>query len=103
VNTRESANHAVKPWDIEDVDVVFLGAGFSACATDGQAPLMSTFFDRLDKSYPLLLEVLTREFGGPAKATVEEVNPSPPKPLTPARLESNFLSVDVGKKRCQEP
>lgn len=24
---------------------------------------------------------------------MEPVNPSPPKPLTPARLESNFLSV----------
>ncbi len=32
-----------------DVDVIFLGAGFSRAATDGQAPLMRDFFVGLDE------------------------------------------------------
>jgi hypothetical protein len=59
--------------DGADVDVVILGAGFSACVTDREAPLMKGFFDRLDVSYPKLLDLVNREFKGCGQANVEEV------------------------------
>jgi hypothetical protein len=54
--------------------VAILGAGFSVAATNGQMPLMRTFFDQLDsKSFPELFSFVAQVAGDPAKANVEEV------------------------------
>ena len=44
-------------WDFENTSLVILGAGFSFAATNGGAPLMKGYFDKLDRvSYPDLYE-----------------------------------------------
>src|SRR5690242_14152512 len=42
-------------WNLEETSVVILGAGFSSAATNGRMPLMSNFFDRLQKVQSPLL------------------------------------------------
>src|ERR1051326_5177589 len=55
-------------------DVVWLGAGYSTCATSGSLPLMGNFFDRLEEvSSPALHCFLREWFGNPRTANVEEV------------------------------
>lgn len=57
-----------------EADLILLGAGFSACVTGGQAPVMSNFFRRLNASrYPHLAKFLSDEFGDPHASNVEEV------------------------------
>lgn len=48
-------------WDFENTSLVILGAGFSFAATNGGAPLMRGYFDKLDPaSYPDLYEFVVQ-------------------------------------------
>ena len=61
-------------WDLSNSSVVIVGAGFSAAATNGQVPLMRTFFDQLDRASYEKLYDFTAEFAGdPPTANVEKV------------------------------
>lgn len=54
--------------------VVVLGAGFSTASTDGEMPLMRTYFDRLRVDhYPLLHEYVAASSPSVATANVEQV------------------------------
>ena len=49
-------------WDIESTSVIILGAGFSAAVTENKLPLMTGYFDKLQRSsfpdlYDFVLEV----------------------------------------------
>ena len=58
---------------MQPIDLVFLGAGFSRCVTNGGAPLMQGFFDRLDSGrMPELSEYLDECFSGIASTNVEK-------------------------------
>ena len=47
-------------WDMDNTSVVIVGAGFSAAATNGKMPLMTGFFDQLNKAdYPELFDFVT--------------------------------------------
>jgi hypothetical protein len=56
------AIEAAMDWDIESTSIIILGAGFSAAVTDGKLPLMTGYFDKLQRSdfpdlYDFVLEV----------------------------------------------
>lgn len=54
-------------------DVVWLGAGYSCCASGGRLPLMSNFFDALDESVCPALYCFLRDWvGEPRRANVEQ-------------------------------
>lgn len=58
--------------DIAMTDVVFLGAGFSKAATDGNAPVMADFFEELDRrKYWELWSFLDQLTANPRHANVE--------------------------------
>jgi len=60
--------------DLESVSVVLLGAGFSAAATDGKMPLMSSFFDGLNPEEAASLHSFVRFVAGDVStANVESV------------------------------
>jgi len=61
-------------WDLSTVDVVILGAGFSAACTDGRMPLMGNFFSGIEeRQYPLLCGFIREAEGVLATANVENV------------------------------
>lgn len=54
-------------------DVLWLGAGFSACVTSQELPLMGSFFDRLEQfRAPALFCFLKEWYGNPRQANVED-------------------------------
>lgn len=54
-------------------DVIFLGAGFSHAATQGAAPLMRNFFEKLEpRKYWTLTSFLRESYNDPKAANVEE-------------------------------
>lgn len=58
--------------DIAKTDVVFLGAGFSKAATDGDAPIMADFFAKLDRrKHWELWSFLDQLASNPHRANVE--------------------------------
>ena len=61
-------------WDLSNVSVVILGAGFSAACTDGRTPLMNSFFSGIDEHQYELLSSFVRDAEGTlASANVENV------------------------------
>ena len=47
-------------WDMQTTSVVIVGAGFSAAASDGKMPLMTGFFDKLEKEqFPELFDFVS--------------------------------------------
>lgn len=61
------------PQRLSEFTVVFLGAGFSRCATVGRAPLMSDFFRGLDnEKYWMLDAFLRKTFSSLEAANIEE-------------------------------
>jgi hypothetical protein len=58
----------------DDLTVLFLGAGFSRCITNGQAPLMPGYFAALDVTqYAKLADFIAEGFGGVASAKFQDV------------------------------
>ena len=69
-----SDSRSLQPWDMSEVSVVILGAGFSNAATDGQMPLMSNYFADIDVSqFSLLSEFINTVAGDSRTANVETV------------------------------
>lgn len=63
-----------KPWNMGTTSVVILGAGFSAAATKGRAPLMNNFFETIDISrYKLLASFIEDVDGDIPTANIESV------------------------------
>jgi hypothetical protein len=63
-----------QPWDMSNVSVVILGAGFSFAATDGRMPLMSNYFADIEQTaFPLLCGFITAVSGDIKTANVETV------------------------------
>lgn len=59
---------------MDDRTVFFLGAGFSRCIRNGDAPLMRGFFASLDaEAFPLLHEYIDKHHGGVQNADFERV------------------------------
>jgi hypothetical protein len=61
-------------WDLANTSTLILGAGFSAAATDGRMPLMSNFFDQLDKKEsPVLFDYVSSIDCDVKRANIEAV------------------------------
>jgi len=59
---------------VSEPSVFLLGAGFSACVTNGALPVMTGFLDRLDaERQRSLIDFVADVVGDPQKANVEEV------------------------------
>ena len=59
---------------VDGTSVAILGAGFSLAATNGQMPLMGTFFDQLlEVNHPELFSFIQQTSGDVAHANVESV------------------------------
>lgn len=61
-------------WKLEDTCVAIIGAGFSAACTNGEMPLMRSYFDQLDvATFPVLYDFVSSVAGSTATANVESV------------------------------
>src|SRR4051812_16588887 len=94
--------------DAED-SVLWLGAGFSRCATNGRAPLMRDFFSTLDaSSFPHLHRFLRARYADLAEANVEKVMQSldqmldsPLSPHTKRRILAGQDPLQVKRELAQ--
>lgn len=87
-------------------DVLWLGAGFSACVSSTELPLMSNFFDRLEQFHaPALFCFLKEWYGNPRHANVEEaltaLDQLETAPVAAARCKDK-LGPDTGPKARRE-
>lgn len=87
-------------------DVLWLGAGFSTCATSGHLPVLANFFDQLEEfEYPSLFCFLRQWMGNPRRANVEEalvaLEQLGEAPVAEARCKG-LLGPDAGARAKQE-
>jgi NAD-dependent SIR2 family protein deacetylase len=87
---------------MDAVDVVFLGAGFAHAATEGAAPLMRNFFDRLDeRKYWSLWHFLNQCYDDPHSADIEDALLRVDQ-LAMAPLDGVDRFFDECRRRCSE-